>query len=187
MPDIVGERGERLLDFRRSWCAIAGERQREQRHHAVRLDLEQALRHPPRLPRREVPIEDQKALVPVFVDPQIGEGIAGTVSDLRADHGIFRKITRDRCEISLICVVVAHDDHVRRRNRAPGNTRKPTLGQDGGRGLVETVGPQAAQVEPVAGELGMPLPLDPQGAEPCAEVVDILRRRRGAKVPAQRR
>src|SRR4029077_6325619 len=107
---------------------LAGDRQAEQRHHSVRLDLEQALRHSPRLSRRETLIQDKETLVPILVDPEIGERIPGAVADLRADNRAARKIAADRGGVAIVAAVEARDDHMRRSNRAPRDRREPTVG-----------------------------------------------------------
>ena len=120
---MIGERGQRLLDFGRPRPVLGGDRQPKQGHQSVRLDLEQGFRHSPRLPRRETPIEDEKALVPILVDPEIGEGISSAVADLRADDRAARKIAAERGDVPITAVVDPRNDHMRRRNRLPRNRR----------------------------------------------------------------
>ena len=64
---------------------VLGDRQAEQRHHAVGLDLDQTLYRPACLALGQRNIEDQEARKAV-VDLEVGEYPGSPVGNLRADH-----------------------------------------------------------------------------------------------------
>jgi hypothetical protein len=182
--DLRGERGERALDRHDLRRMGARHRQREQRHHAIGLDLEEPLQHPSRLEGDEMPIEDQEAHEAVAVDPEIGERDAcGGAPDLGADDIAvemrFDVVTVGRLERELGELCARRDD------RLSGDRGEPALGKRSGGKLAEPFTALARREECVAGELGMALPFDTHGSERRTEVRRIGRRRRHAELPAQ--
>ena len=110
--------GEFLLGLSEPGCQALRDRQRQQRHEPVRVDLEQPLDHPTRLTWRHAAIQHDHPAESV-VQAVVGEGQAGPAADPCADQHIAREIAlRQRLD-------VGHgrrrrqQQHVRRDHQSP--------------------------------------------------------------------
>ena len=164
-PFLAGEGGHRR----------ARRGQREQRHHAVGLDLEEALQHAPGAAARQRAIEHDEAAEAVVVDAEVGQHRSGAVADLRADEVVAREQRRVIAGVGR-SRAAAHQLGVPGEHELARQRRRPALGQRGERGGGKRRGIVPWRVHGVGRELGVPLPADAAGAELGAEVARIGRR-----------
>ena len=96
-PDVLGQRRERTFHGEDPRRQPAGDRQREERHHPGRINLDQALQQAARLARRATSVQHQEPRIAVGVQVGIGMGDPGTVADLAAHGHVAIEMLEDRC------------------------------------------------------------------------------------------
>ena len=87
LGDAVGERGQCAFDLHDAGRLPPGNGQRQQRQHAVGLDLEQALQHAATLAFGQALVDDQQACAAV-VQLKVRVDLGGAVGDARADDDL---------------------------------------------------------------------------------------------------
>ena len=160
--DAVGQAGQGTLDGQDARRLAARDRQGEQRHHAVGLDLEQALQHAAGLVGGEAAVQQQHARKAVLAGAEIRAGDARAVGHFGARDGVAvepcREVGRGRTRRRLHALHAG----MQGRHRGARDARQPARRELGCRGGGEGLGLSPAGVDAVARELAMALPLQAQ-------------------------
>ena len=166
---VIGERGQRAFDRQHPWRLAPRDRQRQQGHHAIGLDLEEPLHQTAGLARRQGGVEQDEAGAAIIVDAEVGEGIAGALAEGGANGDIAIEVlghSRDvRGALGGLRELRMGGNHGR-----AGNACQPPGRQEAHGRFRERPVRQARDEEGVAGELAVAFPLEAQGAEAHAEV-----------------
>ena len=184
LAHAVHEVGELVLGARDEAAGVLGHREGEQRHHAVGLDLDQALGDAAGLARGEAVVEQQEVREAV-VQVEVGEHPAGTVRHARGHQGLAmaRLLVQHRFERHL---GNAAQLDVGGGDQQAGDGLAPRRGNVEQGVVVGAVAGFDAAEEAVAGELVVALPLQPEALGLEQHVAGFDVRCRLAELPGQR-
>jgi hypothetical protein len=158
---------------------------REQREHPVGVDFQEALHGAPGLPGRHAAVENEQTAEAVAVNAKIGQRRRRTAGDRGTDQGMAgEEAGGDGLGVEGLSAA-GEKSRMGRDHDLSGQRRHP-LGRNGSDGgLGEGVLPGTRHDELVAGELGVPLPLEPKRPEIGAVVVGAGLGRGGAEALGQ--